>query len=141
MADRKPQNNVFSGQTQTHIPALDPPQKPKRNKYAFACAILASMTSILLGCDGGVMSGAGLFIKDDLKISDVPLEVLMGIMSLYSSSDATPPAEPPIGWAVGTPSSFARDSPKQNFYVAKFGIGSCLGRLLCVFILYEILMG
>ncbi|KAF5954801.1 hypothetical protein HYC85_007657 [Camellia sinensis] len=84
MADRKPQNNGFSGQTQTHIPALDPPQKPKRNKYAFACAILASMTSILLGYDGGVMSGAALFIKDDLKISDVQLEVLMGIMSLYS---------------------------------------------------------
>ncbi|KAF5954802.1 hypothetical protein HYC85_007658 [Camellia sinensis] len=63
MADRKPQNNGFSGQTQTHIPALDSPQKPKRNKYAFACAILASTTSILLGYDGGVMSGAGLFIK------------------------------------------------------------------------------
>ncbi|GMP47543.1 hypothetical protein CsSME_00015652 [Camellia sinensis var. sinensis] len=30
------------------------------------------------------MSGAALFIKDDLKISDVQLEVLMGIMSLYS---------------------------------------------------------
>ncbi|THG22251.1 hypothetical protein TEA_022563 [Camellia sinensis var. sinensis] len=49
MADRKPQNNGFPGKTQTHIPTLDPPQKPKRNKYAFACAILASMTSILLG--------------------------------------------------------------------------------------------
>ncbi|KAL7246727.1 hypothetical protein ACSBR2_001772 [Camellia fascicularis] len=84
MADRKPQNNGFSGQTQTHIPALDPPQKPKRNKYALACAILASMTSILLGYDGGVMTGAALFIKDDLKISDVQLEVLIGIMSLYS---------------------------------------------------------
>lgn len=28
---------------------FDPQKKPKRNKYAFACAILASMTSILLG--------------------------------------------------------------------------------------------
>ncbi|KAL7246731.1 hypothetical protein ACSBR2_001775 [Camellia fascicularis] len=84
MADRKPQNNGFSGQTQTPIPALDPPQKPKRNKYAFACSILASMTSILLGYDIGVMSGAELFIKDDLKISDVQLEILMGILNVYS---------------------------------------------------------
>ncbi|THG10367.1 hypothetical protein TEA_004175 [Camellia sinensis var. sinensis] len=30
------------------------------------------------------MSGAAFFIKDDLKISDDQLEVLMGIMSLYS---------------------------------------------------------
>ncbi|KAL7246839.1 hypothetical protein ACSBR2_001867 [Camellia fascicularis] len=82
MADRKPQNNGLSGQTQTPIPALDPPQKPKRNKYAFACAILASMTSILLGYDIGVMSGAGPFIKKDLKISDVQLEILMGISLL-----------------------------------------------------------
>ncbi|KAI6684815.1 hypothetical protein NL676_030728 [Syzygium grande] len=28
---------------------FDPPAKPRRNKYAFACAILASMTSVLLG--------------------------------------------------------------------------------------------
>jgi len=28
---------------------FDPLKKPKRNKYAFGCAMLASMTSILLG--------------------------------------------------------------------------------------------
>jgi len=28
---------------------FNPSKKPKRNKYAFGCAILASMTSILLG--------------------------------------------------------------------------------------------
>lgn len=28
---------------------LNPQNKPKRNKFALACAILASMTSILLG--------------------------------------------------------------------------------------------
>ncbi|THG00727.1 polyol transporter 5-like [Camellia sinensis] len=78
MADRKPQNNGFSSQTQIPIPGLDP-----RNKYAFACAILASMTSMLIGYDVGVMSGAGPFIKDDLKISDVQLEILMGILNVY----------------------------------------------------------
>ncbi|KAJ0010171.1 hypothetical protein Pint_34601 [Pistacia integerrima] len=63
---------------------FDPPQKPKRNKYAFACAMLASMTSILLGYDIGVMSGAAIYIKKDLKISDVQVEVLVGILNLYS---------------------------------------------------------
>ncbi|GMP38033.1 hypothetical protein CsSME_00009453 [Camellia sinensis var. sinensis] len=39
---------------------------------------------MILQADIGVMSGAGLFIKDDLKISDVQLEVLMGILNVYS---------------------------------------------------------
>ncbi|KAB2043361.1 hypothetical protein ERO13_D01G009400v2 [Gossypium hirsutum] len=58
-------------------------KKPKRNKFAFACAILASLASILLGYDIGVMSGAILYIKDDLKISDVQVEILVGILNLY----------------------------------------------------------
>ncbi|XP_068654673.1 polyol transporter 5-like [Aristolochia californica] len=61
------------------------PEKPRRrNKFAFACAILASMTSILLGYDIGVMSGATIFIKDDLKISDTQIEIVAGIINLYS---------------------------------------------------------
>ncbi|XP_044488834.1 putative polyol transporter 1 [Mangifera indica] len=63
---------------------FDPPQKPKRNKFAFACAILASMTSILLGYDTGVMSGAAIYIQKDLKISDVQVEVIVGIINIYS---------------------------------------------------------
>ncbi|KAJ6843422.1 putative polyol transporter 1 [Iris pallida] len=58
---------------------------PKRNtRFAFACALLASMTSILLGYDIGVMSGASIFIKDDLHINDTEVEVLLGILNLYS---------------------------------------------------------
>ncbi|XP_057749040.1 polyol transporter 5-like [Arachis stenosperma] len=72
-------------ETQKAVEDLDPVKKPiKRNKYAFACAILASMTSILLGYDVGVMSGAVIYIKRDLKISDVQIEILMGIINLYS---------------------------------------------------------
>ncbi|MBA0799101.1 hypothetical protein Gohar_009634 [Gossypium harknessii] len=59
-------------------------KKPKRNKFAFACAILASLTSILLGYDIGVMSGAIIYIKEDLKINDVQKEILMGILNVYS---------------------------------------------------------
>ncbi|KAH7850738.1 hypothetical protein Vadar_002276 [Vaccinium darrowii] len=84
MAEGNPQTSGLSVSGQNNITPFDPPKKPKRNKFAFACAILASMTSILLGYDIGVMSGAGLFIQDDLKISDVQLEVLMGILNVYS---------------------------------------------------------
>ncbi|ONK76309.1 uncharacterized protein A4U43_C03F26250 [Asparagus officinalis] len=54
------------------------------NKYALACAFLASMTSILLGYDGAVISGASLFIKDDLKLTDTQIEILAGIINVSS---------------------------------------------------------
>lgn len=59
------------------------PKKPKRNKFAFGCATLASMTSILLGYDIGVMSGAVLYIKKDWHVSDVKIEVLVGTLNIY----------------------------------------------------------
>ncbi|XVE66668.1 hypothetical protein DITRI_Ditri08aG0096800 [Diplodiscus trichospermus] len=62
---------------------LELTKQPKMNKFAFAFAILASLTSILLGYDIGVMSGAIIFIKEDLKISDVEVEILVGILNLY----------------------------------------------------------
>lgn len=34
--------------------------------------------------DIGVMSGAAIFIKDDMKVSDTKIEILMGILNLYS---------------------------------------------------------
>ncbi|KAL6509086.1 Polyol transporter 5 [Orobanche gracilis] len=58
--------------------------KPKRNMYALLISIMASMTSILLGYDTGVMSGATLYIKKDLKITDVQIEILVGTINIYS---------------------------------------------------------
>ncbi|XP_010527590.1 PREDICTED: polyol transporter 5-like [Tarenaya hassleriana] len=66
------------------VPEMSMPAKPKRNKFAFACAILASMTSILLGYDIGVMSGAIIYIKRDLKIGDGKIQVLTGILNIFS---------------------------------------------------------
>ncbi|WVZ55840.1 hypothetical protein U9M48_006448 [Paspalum notatum var. saurae] len=67
------------------IPAAEAPAKrPPLNKYALACAVLASMNSILLGYDISVMSGAQLFMKQDLKISDTKIEILAGIINIYS---------------------------------------------------------
>ncbi|XP_059653834.1 polyol transporter 5-like [Cornus florida] len=84
MANLQPGNSGLTDRPQVPIPAFDPPTKPKRNKFAFACAILASMNSILLGYDIGVMSGATIYIKKDLKISDTQVEILVGILNLYS---------------------------------------------------------
>ncbi|XAR59139.1 hypothetical protein NMG60_11014803 [Bertholletia excelsa] len=53
-------------------------------KYVLACAIFASLNNVLLGYDVGVMSGAIIFIKEDLKITDVQTEVLVGILSIIS---------------------------------------------------------
>ncbi|KAJ1407392.1 Sugar/inositol transporter [Sesbania bispinosa] len=63
---------------------FDSQKKSKLNKYACGCAILASMTSVLLGYDIGVMSGAAMYIQRDLKVSDVQIEILNGIINLYS---------------------------------------------------------
>ncbi|CAA0814328.1 Polyol transporter 5 [Striga hermonthica] len=59
-------------------------KKPKRNMYALLISVMASMTSILLGYDTGVMSGATLYIKRDLKISDEQIEILVGTINIYS---------------------------------------------------------
>ncbi|KAI8571065.1 hypothetical protein RHMOL_Rhmol01G0088200 [Rhododendron molle] len=60
------------------------PRNPALNKYALACAVLASTNSILLGYDIGVMSGAVLYIKDNLKISSTQVEILVGSLNVCS---------------------------------------------------------
>ncbi|KAK1358713.1 Polyol transporter 5 [Heracleum sosnowskyi] len=84
MADREVESYGVSGEPKIlERTAFDAAKPPKRNKYALGCAVLASMTSILLGYDIGVMSGAAIYIKDDLKVSDVQIEILVGILNLY----------------------------------------------------------
>ncbi|CAI9276564.1 unnamed protein product [Lactuca saligna] len=53
----------------------------KINTYSCACAIVASMISIIFGYETGVMSGALIFIEEDLKINDVQIQVLAGIIN------------------------------------------------------------
>ncbi|XP_065875182.1 probable polyol transporter 4 [Euphorbia lathyris] len=52
--------------------------------YVLACAVFASLNSVLLGYDVGVMSGAIIFIQEDLKITEVQQEVLVGSLSIVS---------------------------------------------------------
>lgn len=50
MADRKIESYGVSGDPKIlERTAFDAVKPPKRNKYALGCAVLASMTSILLG--------------------------------------------------------------------------------------------
>lgn len=59
-------------------------RKRSTRRYVFACAIFASLNNVLLGYDVGVMSGAIIFIQEDLKITEVQEEVLVGILSIIS---------------------------------------------------------
>ncbi|KAJ4977010.1 hypothetical protein NE237_002116 [Protea cynaroides] len=52
--------------------------------YVFVFAVFASLNSVLLGYDAGVMSGAILFIQEDLKKTEVQEEVLVGCLSIVS---------------------------------------------------------
>ncbi|PKA49831.1 putative polyol transporter 6 [Apostasia shenzhenica] len=54
----------------------------KGTRYACSCSFLACMISILLGYDTGVMSGAMIFIKKDLHVSDTQIAVLAGILNV-----------------------------------------------------------
>ncbi|KAL6883327.1 hypothetical protein ACP4OV_010741 [Aristida adscensionis] len=57
-------------------------KEKSKNKYAVACSIIGSIISILMGYDTGVMSGAMLFIKEDLKTNDTQVQVLAGILNV-----------------------------------------------------------
>ncbi|KAL8036912.1 hypothetical protein ABFX02_11G007200 [Erythranthe guttata] len=91
MADQKTADSggVSGEATEAHMlinsfPISVTPKKQKINKYALCISILASMTSILLGYDTGVMSGATIYIKKDLKFSDVQIEILVGSINIYA---------------------------------------------------------
>ncbi|XP_071907085.1 probable polyol transporter 4 [Coffea arabica] len=66
-----------------HHHQLEDRRKTTR-KFVLACAIFASLNNVLLGYDVGVMSGAILFIHQDLNITEVQEEILVGILSIVS---------------------------------------------------------
>ncbi|KAF3338141.1 polyol transporter 5-like protein [Carex littledalei] len=59
-------------------------RSPKKNKYALGCGLLASMTTILMGYHVAVMSGAQKYMQADLGITDTQIEILSGIINVYS---------------------------------------------------------
>ncbi|KAB2043363.1 hypothetical protein ES319_D01G011300v1 [Gossypium barbadense] len=83
MAGSGHENGAVSIRPADNLAVFEVSKKAKKNKFALGCAMLASLTSMLLGYDIGVMSGAIIFIKKDLKISDVQIEILVGVLNLY----------------------------------------------------------
>ncbi|CAO2142517.1 unnamed protein product [Urochloa humidicola] len=65
------------------LAAATMPHTPHRNMYAFACATLASMTASLMGYNLALMSGTQLFMREDLGLYGVQIEVLTGSMNLF----------------------------------------------------------
>ncbi|KAF7813833.1 polyol transporter 5-like [Senna tora] len=82
MADNTTTTTTTTTDTESAQP---PPQEQARlNRFTLICALLASTTSILLGYDIGVMSGAAVLVKEDLGISSVQHEILVGTLNVFS---------------------------------------------------------
>ncbi|CAL4983048.1 unnamed protein product [Urochloa decumbens] len=56
---------------------------PRRNRFPFVCATLASMTTMLHSYNLTLMSGAQLFIREDVGLTDAQVEVLTGSMNVF----------------------------------------------------------
>ncbi|BAU00107.1 hypothetical protein VIGAN_10167400 [Vigna angularis var. angularis] len=54
------------------------------NNYACACVLASSIISGTFGYETGVMAGAVLFIKEELVISDIQVELLVGILNVFA---------------------------------------------------------
>ncbi|KAJ4967576.1 hypothetical protein NE237_019425 [Protea cynaroides] len=89
MAEPKAGDYAASPASENPVPASESPERHSAKKYAICCSILASLTSVLLGYDIGVMSGAAIFIKEDLHINDTQVEILIGTLKLYSLIGST----------------------------------------------------
>ncbi|PPS19128.1 hypothetical protein GOBAR_AA01438 [Gossypium barbadense] len=76
MAGSGHENGAISIRPADNLAVFEVSKKPKKNKFALGCAMLASLTSMLLGY-------AIIFIKKDLKINDVQIEILVGVLNLY----------------------------------------------------------
>eukprot|EP00049_Salpingoeca_infusionum_P006999 m.113861 g.113861 ORF g.113861 m.113861 type:complete len:585 (-) comp13529_c0_seq2:2087-3841(-) len=54
-------------------------------RFVILCIGLTGLTSILLGYDIGIMSGAKLFIKRDMHLTDRQVELMVGILNFVGS--------------------------------------------------------
>ncbi|CAL9210702.1 unnamed protein product, partial [Musa hybrid cultivar] len=103
------------------------------NRYIFACAIFASLNSVLLGYDVGVMSGCIIFIQKDLHITEVQQEVLVGCLSILSlvGSLAAGRTSDAIGrkWTIGLAAIIFQTGAAIMAFAPSFQV-LILGRLL-----------
>ncbi|XP_030443267.1 polyol transporter 5-like [Syzygium oleosum] len=62
---------------------LHPPVELRLTNYALKCAVVASITSGLLGVYVKVMSGGAVHIKQDRKTTEISMGALTGILNLF----------------------------------------------------------
>ncbi|XP_027362676.1 probable polyol transporter 3 [Abrus precatorius] len=60
----------------------DGDNRRRLNNYACACVMASTIISAIFGYVTGVMAGALLFIKEELEISDLQVELLAGILNV-----------------------------------------------------------
>eukprot|EP00611_Tribonema_gayanum_P017124 TRINITY_DN2967_c0_g1_i2.p1 TRINITY_DN2967_c0_g1~~TRINITY_DN2967_c0_g1_i2.p1 ORF type:complete len:185 (+),score=65.62 TRINITY_DN2967_c0_g1_i2:219-773(+) len=58
---------------------------PQHKKLVYVCALASSLTSVLLGYDVGVMSGAILYIGEDLEMTTLQKEMVVGSLNLIAA--------------------------------------------------------
>ncbi|XP_072970975.1 probable polyol transporter 4 [Typha angustifolia] len=108
-------------------------RRNQTRRYVLACAIFASLNSVLLGYDVGVMSGCILFIQRDLHITEVQQEVLVGCLSIISllGSLAGGRTSDAIGrkWTIGLASIVFQSGAAIMTFAPSFRV-LMIGRLL-----------
>lgn len=60
------------------------PSKPRSSRLLYLSILIGCMSSLLLGYDIGVFSGAAIYIKERFQLSDVRVETLVGILNLIA---------------------------------------------------------
>lgn len=63
---------------------LNHPSLIMKNMECVDCGVCVVTMDVVIVIDIGVMTGAAIYIKKDLKVSDVQIEILLGIINLYS---------------------------------------------------------
>ena len=58
---------------------------PQAKALVYRCAFVSSLTSVLLGFDVGIFSGAILYIGSDLGLSTVQQEIIVGSLNLIAA--------------------------------------------------------
>ncbi|CAL9772614.1 unnamed protein product, partial [Musa acuminata subsp. burmannicoides] len=121
------------GRIDTDLSDDGPRRGIESNRYIFACAIFASLNSVLLGYDVGVMSGCIIFIQKDLHITEVQQEVLVGCLSFLSlvGSLAAGRTSDAIGrkWTIGLAAIIFQTGAAIMAFAPSFQV-LILGRLL-----------
>ncbi|XP_028775646.1 probable polyol transporter 6 [Neltuma alba] len=84
MSGAKETNGHFPEPTKNVIDVNDHESLKRLNMYACTSVIVATVISIIHGYVTSVMSGALLFIKEELKINDQQVQLLAGILNAFA---------------------------------------------------------